>query len=303
MSQLNAAIDLGTNTARLLIGESGNNDSFISVLLKRHITRLGGGFSQHTGISSEAAERSIEALRDFADEIRLHGVTNVRAVATSAVRDAVNGNIFCERVFRETGIRLEVIDGEKEALFTLRGVLAGIDDKTGDFLVFDVGGGSTEYTLSHGNSPVFTRSLPLGVVRLTEGKITCEAMADKVKRELDLLTAEMQRLGLMDDISKVTLVGTAGTATTLAAINLKMVDYDYRKVNNHTMTLAEIEDIYADLLPLTPAERLKITGLEKGREDLIIAGILITINTMKIFGFNRIKVSDFGLLEGLLLTG
>lgn len=302
MSQLNAAIDLGTNTARLLIGGRGDNDSLIPLLLKRHITRLGGGFSQNTGISSEAAERSIEALRDFAGEIRLHGVSNVRAVATSAVRDAVNGNIFCERVFRETGIKLEVIDGEKEALFTLRGVLAGIDDKTGDFLVFDVGGGSTEYTLSHGNSPVFTRSLPLGVVRLTEGKITCEAMTDKVKRELDLLTGEMRRLGLMDDISKVTLVGTAGTATTLAAINLKMVDYDYRKVNNHTMTLAEIEDIYATLLPLTPAERLKIKGLEKGREDLIIAGILITINTMKIFGFNRLKVSDFGLLEGLLLT-
>ncbi|ABQ26325.1 Ppx/GppA phosphatase family protein [Geotalea uraniireducens] len=302
MSRLNAAIDLGTNTARLLIGGIGDNDSFIPVLLKRHITRLGGGFSQNAGISSEAAERSIEALRDFAGEIRLHGVNNVRAVATSAVRDAVNGNIFCERVFRETGIKLEVIDGEKEALFTLRGVLAGIDDKIGDFLVFDVGGGSTEYTLSHGESPLFTRSLPLGVVRLTEGKITCEAMTDKVKRELDLLTGEMQRLGLMHDISKVTLVGTAGTATTLAAINLKMVDYDYRKVNNHTMTLAEIEDIYADLLPLTPAERLKITGLEKGREDLIIAGILITINTMKIFGFNRIKVSDFGLLEGLLLA-
>lgn len=302
MSRLSAAIDLGTNTARLLIGGRGDNDSFIPVLLKRHITRLGGGFSQNTGISSEAAERSIEALRDFADEIRRHGVSNVRAVATSAVRDAVNGNIFCERVFHETGIKLEVIDGEKEALFTLRGVLAGIDDKTGDFLVFDVGGGSTEYTLSHGNSPVFTRSLPLGVVRLTEGKITCEAMTDKVKRELDLLTGEMQRLGLMDDISEVTLVGTAGTATTLAAINLKMVDYDYRKVNNHTMTLAEIEDIYAALLPLTPAERLQIKGLEKGREDLIIAGILITINTMKIFGFNRLKVSDFGLLEGLLLT-
>lgn len=302
MSQLNAAIDLGTNTARLLIGGRGDNGSIIPLLLKRYITRLGGGFSQNTGISSEAAERSIEALRDFADEIRRHGVSNIRAVATSAVRDAVNGNIFCERVFQETGIKLDVIDGEKEALFTLRGVLAGIDDKSGDFLIFDVGGGSTEYTLSHGDSPLFTRSLPLGVVRLTEGKITCEAMTDKVKRELDLLTGEMKRLGLLHDISKVTLVGTAGTATTLAAINLKMIDYDYRKVNNHTMTLAEIEDIYAELLPLPPAERLKIKGLEKGREDLIIAGILITINTMKIFGFNRIKVSDFGLLEGLLLT-
>ena len=302
MSELKASIDLGTNTARLLIGGGGGNGPFLPILLKRHITRLGGGFSRETGISAEAAERSLEALHDFAGEMKRHGVGTVRAVATSAVRDAVNGNAFCERVLRETGIKLDVIDGEKEALFTLRGVLAGIDNKRGDFLIFDVGGGSTEYTLSSGESPLFTRSLPLGVVRLTEGKVTCEAMTDKIRRELDLLTAEMRRQKLMPDVHKVTLVGTAGTATTLAAINLKMVDYDYRKVNNHTMTLAEIEGIYADLLPLTPAERLMVKGLEKGREDLIIAGTLITINTMKAFGFDRMKVSDFGLLEGLLLS-
>ena len=303
MTKPTASIDLGTNSARLLIVHRGCDDSISPILLKRHITRLGGGFSRSNGISAEAAERSIVALRDFAHEIRHHGVSRVRAVATSAVRDAVNGTVFCEQVFRETGIRLEVIDGEQEALYTLRGVLGNIDDNAADFLVFDVGGGSTEYTLSHGGEPFFTQSLPLGVVRLTEGKVTCEAMEEKICRELALLKGKIRQLGFLQDVAKATLVGTAGTATTLAAINLEMTDYDYRRVNNHILSLAEIEDIYATLLPLSPAERLKIKGLEKGREDLIIAGALITINTMKTFGFKRLKVSDFGLLEGLLLAG
>jgi exopolyphosphatase / guanosine-5'-triphosphate,3'-diphosphate pyrophosphatase len=302
MTKPTASIDLGTNSARLLIAHRGCDESINPILLKRHITRLGGGFSRGKGISAEAAERSLVALRDFAHEIRRHGVSRVRAVATSAVRDAVNGAIFCEQVFRETGIRLEIINGEQEALYTLRGVLGNIDDKAADFLVFDVGGGSTEYTLSHGGEPFFTQSLPLGVVRLTEGKVTCEAMEEKICRELAQLKGKIKQLGLLQDITEATLVGTAGTATTLAAISMEMTDYDYRRVNNHILSLAEIENIYATLLPLSPAERLKIKGLEKGREDLIIAGALITINTMKSFGFNRLKVSDFGLLEGLLLA-
>ncbi len=299
MTELKAAIDLGTNTARLLIGTTEGEYTIKPVLLKRQITRLGGGFTLKHGISADAEVRSLAALRDFADEISRHDVKKVHAVATSAVRDAANGTKFCQRVLTETGINLDVISGEQEALYTLAGVLAGLDEKNRQFFVFDVGGGSTEYTFSQGSSPLFTRSLPLGVVRLTEGKSTPEAMNDKIYRELHLLGQEMQKVHV--DVSKSTLVGTAGTATTLAAINLQMTDYDYRRVNNHTMKLADIEKIHATLLPLSPQDRLNVVGMEKGREDLIIAGILITINTMKYFGFDTLKVSDYGQLEGLLL--
>lgn len=302
MQRPKAAIDLGTNTARLLIGHTGLSGSITPLLLKRWITRLGGGFTRESGISAEARLRSITALKDFAGEMERHGVAMVRAVATSAVRDAVNGAEFCADILRESGIRLEVIDSREEGLLTLSGVLAGIDDGRGDLLVFDVGGGSTEYTLARQGEPLFTDSLPLGVVRLTEGKRDQAAMADKVSRELRLLRAKLEKEGLLEFVEGATLVGTAGTATTLAAISMRMADYDYRRVNNYTVPLGEVREILATLLPLTPEERLRVPGLEKGREDLIIAGILITLKTMEMFGFERLKVSDFGLLEGLLLT-
>lgn len=299
MNELMASIDLGTNTARLLIGKKEDEHTITPVLLERHITRLGGGFTRENGISAEAEERSLAAMKEFAAKLKQHQVRSIRAVATSAVRDAINGKQFCSRIFAETGITLQVITGEQEALYTLRGVISGLDRKDGMFFVFDVGGGSTEYTLARGSVPTFTRSLPLGVVRLTEGKQTPPAMTDKIRRELHLLADEMRKslVGMKDAI----LVGTAGTATTLAAIHLQMTDYDYRRVNNHTMTLSDIEAIYRELLPLSPPERLQVKGLEKGREDLIIAGTLITIETMKLFGFETLKVSDFGQLEGLLL--
>ena len=297
-----AAIDLGTNTARLLIGFTEPSRSIRPVVVKRRITRLGGGFTREEGISPDAKERSISALTDFAEEIKKHGVARVRAVATSAVRDAVNGKSICEEILGRTGIRLEVIDSREEGLLTLQGVLSGLDDSSSDLLVFDIGGGSTEYTLTLDGKPLFTDSLPLGVVRLTEGKKGVESMGEKISRELAALANRLEKEGFLRLLERVTLVGTAGTATTLAAISMKMTDYNYRLVNNYTLSLREIRDIYALLMPMTPGERLLVPGLEKGREDLIIAGILVTLKTMETFGFAHLKVSDFGLLEGVLLN-
>lgn len=301
MTSLKAAIDLGTNTVRLLIG-TVDEQGVHPVLLKREITRLGGGFRKNSGISKEACERTIAALRLFADEIGKREVTRVRAVATSAVRDAGNGREFVAEVWERAGIRLEVIDGEEEGLLTLRSVISGLDEKSGDFMIFDIGGGSTEYTIATDSSPLFTDSLPLGVVRLTEGKGSVEAMSDKIERELAQLKAKIERVGLTRYLRMATLIGTAGTATTLAAIDLKLKTYDYRQVNNHILSKDAIQAIFDLLLPLSPEERLHVPGLEKGREDLIIAGILLTLKTMDLFDFKQMKVSDFGLLEGVLLS-
>lgn len=170
-----------------------------------------------------------------------------------------------------------------------------------ELLIFDVGGGSTEYTVARGGEACFIRSLPLGVVRLTEGKVMPAAMQEKIRRELALLGREMESAGCRVD-SGVPLVGTAGTATTLAAISMEMEDYDYRKVNNAMVPREKVREIYARLLPLSPEERLKVPGLEKGREDLIIAGTMITLQTMEMFGAESLKVSDYGLLEGLVVS-
>lgn len=298
MTDTVAAIDLGTNTARLLIAERA---PYRQILLNRIITRLGGGFTRGRGLSEEAQQRSLVALREFAADIARHRVGRVRAVATSAVRDALNGAEFCRRVKAETGIDLEVIDGHEEAVLTLRGVGAILDDKSGDLAVFDVGGGSTEYTLAAREEPLFSRSLPIGVVRLTEGKADLAQMEDKIRRELAIFRKELEEAGLGERFARATLIGTAGTATTLAAIQLGMVSYDYKLVNNHSMPLSEVERIFQLLRPLTPQERLQVPGLEPGREDLIIAGTLVVLVTMREFGFRTFKVSDSGLLEGLIL--
>ena len=298
MTETIAAIDLGTNTARLLIAGRG---PYRQILLKRTITRLGGGFTREHGLSEEAQLRSVTALKEFARELKCHGVVRLRAVATSAVRDACNGGKFVARVLAETGIALEVIDGTEEANLTLRGVASILDEKDCDLAVFDVGGGSTEYTLASAVQPIFSRSLPIGVVRLTEGKAGVAEMEDKIRRELTTLREALAGEGLAERFSRATLIGTAGTATTLAAIHMGMEDYDYRRVNNHTMPLAAVEEIFQRLLPLTPAQRLRVKGVEPGREDLIIAGTLVVLTTMRLFRFDTFKVSDSGLLEGLIL--
>ncbi|QEM68472.1 exopolyphosphatase [Geobacter sp. FeAm09] len=296
-----AAIDFGTNTARLLVAEP-RDDGFEHVRLERQVVRMGGGFTREEGLSGDAQRRGLDCLQRFAGIIGELNVSQVRAVATSAVRDAANGPAFVEQVRCRTGIELRVIDGIHEGELTLAGVLAGLDRREEELLVFDVGGGSTEYTLARGGRARFVRSLPMGVVRLTEGKVTPQAVSEKIGRELDLLQQEMATAHDRP-APGATLVGTAGTATTLAAIAMGMRDYDYRKVNNATISRQQIEAIYARLLPMAPEERLTIPGLEKGREDLIIAGILITLHTMERFGFDTMKVSDYGLLEGLVVAG
>lgn len=295
-----AAIDFGTNTARLLIVDPEPGGGFSHVHLQREIVRMGGGFSREQGLSEAAMQRGLSCLQRFAAAMREHGVEAVRAVATSAVRDAKNGGLFIQRAGEQSGIELKVIDGIEEGSLTLAGVRAGLDRQYAEILVMDVGGGSTEYTLWSDGRTAYVRSLPLGVVRLTEGKETVAAMETKIRKELQVLMDDLRQRGHRLQPG-TPLIGTAGTATTLAAINMGMLAYDYRRVNNSVLTRAEIEAIYRRLLPMTPAERLQVPGLEQGREDLVISGMLIILTTMDLFGVESMKVSDYGLLEGLVV--
>jgi exopolyphosphatase/guanosine-5'-triphosphate,3'-diphosphate pyrophosphatase len=301
MSNYCAAIDFGTNTARLLIAERSST-GIVPVRVEREVVRLGGGFTDEHGLSVEACERGLACLHRFSEIISGYRVRQVRASATSAVRDAVNGGAFVDKVFQDTGINLVVIDGDAEARLTLKGVLSGLDSESGMLVVLDVGGGSTEFVVSSYGLPVFIKSMPIGVVRLTEGFRTSIEMIERVMTVLDQLEHDLCSAEILVS-GNSELVGTAGTATTIAAIKLEMVDYDYRKVNNLTVSRQDIAEIFQRLSQLTPQERLSIKGVEKGREDLIIAGMIIITSVMDRFGFNQLKVSDFGLLEGLALSG
>ena len=243
----------------------------------------------------------MSCLGRFSEILRGYGVKQVRASATSAVRDALNGRAFVEKAFQETGINLVVIDGEEEARLTLTGVLSALDSEPKMLVVLDVGGGSTEFTVSSAGIPAFIKSMPVGVVRLTEGFRTNSEMSARVQSVINRLGDDLSSAGIVFS-KEAELVGTAGTATTLAAIKLEMVEYDYRTVNNFTINRDDIVAIYQRLLLLTPQERLLVKGVEKGREDLIMAGLVIITSVMDKFGFTRLKVSDFGLLEGLALS-
>lgn len=301
MNDYCAAIDFGTNTARLLIAVDSPT-GIIPVRVEREVVRLGGGFTDQFGLSVEAIERGLSCLRRFSEIISGYGVGQVRASATSAVRDAVNGKAFVDKVLQETGIKLAVIDGDLEARLTLRGVISGLDSVSDAFVVLDVGGGSTEFTVSCHGTPVFIKSMPIGVVRLTEGFCSDIEMVERVRSVIDQLEKNLSSAGIVLP-GNSELIGTAGTATTIAAIKLEMVDYDYRKVNNFIVSSGDVSEILQRLSRLTPQERLSVKGVEKGREDLIIAGMVIITSIMERFGFNRLKVSDFGLLEGLALSG
>jgi exopolyphosphatase/guanosine-5'-triphosphate,3'-diphosphate pyrophosphatase len=300
MNDYCAAIDFGTNTARLLIAVRSAS-GIVPVRVEREVVRLGGGFTDRYGLSAEARERGLACLHRFSDIISEYGVGQVLASATSAVRDAVNGRAFVDEVFAVTGINLVVIDGDAEARLTLKGVRSGLDTEPDKLVVLDVGGGSTEFTVSSHGSPFFIKSMPIGVVRLTEGFRTHTAMIERVKYVIDQLGNNLSSAGILVS-GNAELVGTAGTATTIAAIKLEMVDYDYRKVNNFTVSRGDIAEIFQRLSQLPPQERLAIKGVEKGREDLIIAGLVIITAVMERFGFDYLKVSDFGLLEGLALS-
>lgn len=307
-----ASIDIGTNTLRLLIAEL-YGENLRPVLYKRKITRLGGGYDEDVGICVEAAERTFAALAEFRRHIDEAGVSTVLAFATSVVRRAVNREWFTEEVRKKTGIEITVIQGGEEARLSLLGVLSVIDERQGKKLVIDVGGGSTEFIVTVGPQMSGGWSMEMGVVHLTEKYLQSDppssselkAMEEEIKGVLAELRGRMLGDGIdpLDFSGKrgASFVGTAGTITTLAAIDQDLEVYDRSMINNYTLSRERIAEIYGRLCSMTLGERQTVLSLEKGREDLIVPGSAITLLAMEMFGFAEAKVSDAGLLEGIII--
>ena len=307
-----ASLDLGTNTFRLLIAEISDSNTISPILVKREITRLGEGLQKNASIQPQATKRSLKVLEDFSKIIDYYKVKKVFAVTTSAAREAKNGQDFIDQIYKSTGIQARILTGSEEAELTLNGVFSAVDRTQSRNLVFDIGGGSTEFILTEGISPLKTTSIHLGVVHLSENLITSDPPA---LRELDCLRKYIHDSLQANDITNYInrykfsttfpaqsfLIGTAGTVTTLAAIDQKMEAYDPQRINNHILTREAVENIYQQLCILPIAERRTIPGLEKGRVAVIVPGAAIVIEIMDHFKFNQLIVSDAGLLEGILL--
>lgn len=298
-----ATIDVGTNTLRLLIAEAVSADDFTVLHEEQEITRLGEGLIPTRLLQDGPRRRSLVVLRRFADAARSFKAEQVAAVATSAVREAVNREELVVEIARETGLTLRVIDGREEARLTLLGVRHGLRLGSRRILVMDVGGGSTEFVLAKEEAIEAIVSTGLGVVKLTEQYLLSDpptpgellALQHVVARRIDRLRCELPGL------EETQIVGTAGTLTTLAAIDLGLVTYDREKVQGHGLSLARVRELLDRLASLPLPGRRRIPGLEPGRADVILAGAAIVAASLERLGYKEIRVSDGGLREGILL--
>ncbi len=251
---LAAAIDAGSNTLRLLIGKVVDG-RVVPELYQRRICRLAGNFSQQEGLSAEARERALSVFREFSLICNEADVQRSRVVGTAAFRQAVNGENFADQVREMTGLPLEVITGEEEAFYTARGVVSALDPVPAQALIFDIGGGSTEFILCVDGRVAWSRSFSLGVVHLTEAHTSPVARQAEISKTLALVQAELQRACISSgaDLAKLILVGTAGTVTTLAALDMQMSEYDWRRVNNYSMLVSHAASLVRSPVPDDPA--------------------------------------------------
>ncbi len=298
-----AAIDVGTNTLRLLIAEAVGPDEFTVLHEEQQITRLGEGLMSNRLLQDAPRRRSLTVLRRFAELTRRSKAEEVASVATSAVREARNGKEFLAETARETGLALRVIDGREEARLTLLGVRHGLRLGLRRVLAMDIGGGSTEFVLARGEVIEGIVSTGLGVVKLTEQYLVSDPPTVGELRSIkEVVGARIDRLrGELSRPEEAQLVGTAGTVTTLAAIDLALVTYDRQKVQGHCLGLARVVELLDRLAALPLRERRGIPGLEPGRADIIIAGAAILAASMERLGYHELRVSDDGLREGILL--
>lgn len=300
-----AALDLGTNNCRLLIARPAGND-FIIVDAFSRIVRLGEGLSASGRLSDAAIDRALAALSICADKLVKRGVHLSRAVATEACRRAENGREFVDRVYRETGIALDIIDPGEEARLAVQGCHALLEPGGGPALIFDIGGGSTELVeLLPGDGPPQIAdwiSVPWGVVSLAESEP--QGVGDRNAR---LATYERMKgrvaeaLGALDlPKGELRLLGTSGTVTTLASVFLKLPSYDRRAVDGLHVPVADMRRIGRELAAMSIAERAKVACIGSERADLVVAGCAILEAILDLWPAVRVGVADRGIREGIL---
>jgi exopolyphosphatase / guanosine-5'-triphosphate,3'-diphosphate pyrophosphatase len=298
-----ASVDMGSNTVRLMVADRAATGGIDVLFRSQVITRLGEGMGGSRWLSDRAMARTGEALGGFKNEWERIGVTRYRAVATSAVREAENADEFIG-IAGDKGVLVEVISGLDEARLVMDGISPTISMSRGTFVTIDIGGGSTEFILVINGLIRDIISTGLGVVRLTERFLPddpperdgLERLSNFVENEIDRI---YNKFNLQNNVPS--LVGTAGTVTTLAAVHRGLESYDPVLVEGHLLDDGFIHRILDEFLGMTGRQRLaRYPIIQEGRQDVIIAGLVILKVIMNRFGSHGIRVSDRGLLEGII---
>ena len=303
------ALDLGTNNCRLLLARP-SLEGFTVVDAFSRIVRLGEGASRTGRLSDRAMHRTIDALRVCANKLVWRKVARYRLIATEACRVAENGLEFIERVYAETGLRLEVIDRETEARLAVAGAEPLIEPGARRILIFDIGGGSTELMwLEHDGSRYAIGdwiSLPAGVVTIAEKFGGVEVTLENYRMMRDyiatLLAAFASRIASRSGGSAGPdhLLGTSGTVTTIAGVQMRLRRYDRSRVDGSWLTNADVDEVVGRLLAMSYAERAASPCIGRDRADLVLAGCAILEEIRCAFPATRLRVADRGLREGIL---
>ena len=299
-----AVVDLGTNTTRLLVADV--HEGHVEEITRRNaITRLGEGVDSGGELLDGAMARVFSALEEYRRAIDELEAERTVAVATSAVRDARNGELFQRELRERFGIEARIITGEAEARLTFAGATAERAGGGDPLLVLDIGGGSTEFVVGRaGEDPSFHVSTQAGSVRQTERHISDDP---PTREELDALAADVRgiieaqvpaaiRSGVRDGVA------VAGTPTSLAAIDQRLEPYDSAKVHGYRLDLAAAERILEMLASVPEPERREVVGLHPDRAPTIVAGAVILVESMRAFGLREIEVGEHDILYGAALS-
>ena len=305
MTRRVAAVDCGTNSLRLLLADVDPGRAGLTDVVRRmEIVRLGQGVDQTGRLAPEALARTMAVLREYADLIARSGTQAVRMVATSATRDADNAAEFVRQVKEVLGVAPEVLTGDEEAVLSFTGATAELaaGPDPGPFLVADIGGGSTEFVLGEaGGTPAHFISVNIGCVRMTERHLHGDPPTD---REVAAAVADID--AALDTVAAAvpvrearTLIGLAGSVTTVAAIAMGLPAYDAARIHHIRVAAADVHAVTRGLLAQTRAERAAIGVMHPGRVDVIGGGALVLDRLMQWFGFARVLVSEHDILDGM----
>jgi exopolyphosphatase/guanosine-5'-triphosphate,3'-diphosphate pyrophosphatase len=299
-SQRVAVIDVGTNSARLLVADVA--DGKVSPVERRsRVTRLGRGVDLSGRLSAEAIEDACAAIGDYVTAYKEFGAESIVAIATSAVRDAENGSAFVAELRERFALSARVLDGEEEARLTYLGATSE-HTPTAPTLVVDIGGGSTELIVGTGTEISFHASLQAGVVRHSERHVSTDP---PTAVELESLATDVRGLiegALAGGVEASAGIAVAGTPTSLAAVEMALEPYDPARVHGHPLSLPSIQRMLSQLASTPLAQRVEIPGMHPDRAPTIVAGVVILVETMRAFGLDQIEVSEHDILYGTAIS-
>jgi exopolyphosphatase/guanosine-5'-triphosphate,3'-diphosphate pyrophosphatase len=296
-----AAIDVGTNSVRLLVAEpAGGDRAFRTVERLMRITRLGQGVGATGQLAPDAVDRTLDVLREFRSVMGTLGVApgRVRVTATSAARDAANRDDFFGPAADIVGAPVELLSGDDEGRLSYDGATADLDPALGPFLVVDIGGGSTEFSVAEGSV-----SVDVGCVRLTELYLEHDPPHPEELHACISVTTEYLKDVLRElpaAGAAATFVGLAGTITTAAAVEQGLAEYDRDRIHGFELTHAAAEDVFRTLATEPRADRVHNPGLEEARADVIVGGLCVLVAIFRQLGFHSCLVSEADILDGLI---